>query len=202
MGNAKRKIEHAPSVHVGRSEPRDEMERAERIADDLAGMREEAEWQGELLARFRDAGPTEVVSMWKSGTNEKGRPLSKFETAALAERWCALFGFRPPTDGAKPATLAELKPADDTMLDIDDVARMTGLSVSSINRKYRETPPSFPPPTQLSTHRKGWPARVVKDWINEREWRPSSRVTRKLCMRPWHGPGSTSAFSFAWLRLR
>ena len=170
MGNSRRKVGHDPQEPPYRPEPRTALERAERIADDLEGMREDWQWDNELRARFRDAGPRQAIEMWKSGLNERGKPLNKFELQALAERWGELFGFLPPTDGAV-ASPSQPQPADDTMLDIEEVARLTGLSVSSINRKYRENPPSFPPPTKLSVHRKGWPTRVVKDWLSERAWR-------------------------------
>ena len=83
-----------------RPRPRNALERAERIADDLEGMSEDDEWNSWLLARFRGANEAAVVRMWKAGTNEDGKPLSRVEWQALHERWCQLFGFAPPTDGA------------------------------------------------------------------------------------------------------
>ena len=63
-------------------------------------MSEDDEWNSWLLARFRGANEAAVVRMWKAGTNEDGKPLSRVEWQALHERWCQLFGFAPPTDGA------------------------------------------------------------------------------------------------------
>ena len=36
-----------------------------------------------LSSRFRDASELDVVRMWKTGKNEKGKPLTKFEVRAL-----------------------------------------------------------------------------------------------------------------------
>ena len=47
------------------------------------------------VERFRGANANEVVRMWRTGTNEKGEPLSSFEREALIERHCELFGHWP-----------------------------------------------------------------------------------------------------------
>ena len=51
-------------------------------------MREDAEWAGALLARFRGASEADVVRMWKAGTNEDGKPLSRFEWMATLMTRC------------------------------------------------------------------------------------------------------------------
>jgi prophage regulatory protein len=148
--------------------PQTPMERAKRIADDLDGMREQAEWNGALLSRFGDAGPSSVIKMWEAGKNEKGEPLSKFEVQALVERWCQVFGFLPPNDGAQTScNQAEPEPADDTMLGVREVERLTGLSESTIERRVKQG--LFPKPTKLSARRIGWRAGAVKDWVDERD---------------------------------
>jgi prophage regulatory protein len=152
-----------------RPTPRNALERAERIADDLEGMLEDYDWVGSLLARFRNANQRAVIDMWKSGTNEAGKPLSSFERKALTERWVQLFGFLPPLDdtASAPSTPAAPPPADDTMLSIKDVVRMTGLSESTIERRIADG--KFPKATKLSARRIGWPAGKVKAWIAERD---------------------------------
>jgi hypothetical protein len=47
------------------------------------------------IARFRNAGPTAVLSMLRSGRNERGNLLSTFEREALVERHCEIFGTWP-----------------------------------------------------------------------------------------------------------
>jgi prophage regulatory protein len=143
------------------------LERAERIADDLAGMQEDAEFAGWLLARFRGADESAVVAMWKSGTNEDGKPLTKVEWMALTERWCELFGFLPPMDGAAEPSPREPEPDDTTMLDMKEVVRRTGLSESTVERRYKAG--KFPRPVQLSERRIGWPASKIKAWLAERD---------------------------------
>lgn len=122
-----------------------------------------------LTSRFADAGPSRVVAMWESGQNEKGRPLSKFEIQALGDRWCELFGSLPPSmgTGSPPAAPSEPPPADDTMLRMGDVIRMTGLSKSTIKRHVADD--AFPKPTKISPRRNGWPAHKVRAWLSERE---------------------------------
>jgi hypothetical protein len=51
--------------------------------------------QAQLLQRFASADPSIVVRMWRTGTNELGKPLSMFEREALVERHCQLFGYWP-----------------------------------------------------------------------------------------------------------
>jgi hypothetical protein len=44
---------------------------------------------------FRSVDGSDVIAMWKTGTNAAGEPLSQFERAALCERHCELFGCWP-----------------------------------------------------------------------------------------------------------
>jgi hypothetical protein len=48
-----------------------------------------------MVARFREFGPTAVVRMWRTQTNESGERLAAFEREALAERYCELLGEWP-----------------------------------------------------------------------------------------------------------
>jgi len=57
-------------------------------------------YHAKLVDRFREAGPDVVRRMWKSQTNEDGKPLSQFERNALVERHCELFGMWPDPSSA------------------------------------------------------------------------------------------------------
>jgi predicted DNA-binding transcriptional regulator AlpA len=168
----RRTIDAAIAGTVGRPRPRTVLERAQRIADDIEGMWEVHEWQTALAGRFRGAGHSEVIRMWKSDTNEAGKPLTKFEAAALAERWCELFGFMPPGDDTGGQSGTEPQLEDDTRLPIEEVVRITGRSVASIERDIREEPPTFPLPVQAKRGgRRYWLARDIKAWATEHAWR-------------------------------
>jgi predicted DNA-binding transcriptional regulator AlpA len=144
--------------------------RARAIAAEDQALREEYAWhkhEQSLASRFRSAGPAEVLRMFEQGVNEKGQPLSQFEAEALVERWCAVFGELPPMgEPPTPATASEPLPADDAMLDMKDVVRITGLSKSTIKRWVNDPDNDFPKPRKLlpSLRRIGWPADQVKAW--------------------------------------
>ena len=136
-----------------------------------------AEWEAQyeecqrsyaIAARFQDTSPSEVIEMWQSQTNEKGRKLTQFEFEALIERWLELFGRYPPNgeelNGPVPEqpSTTEPMPEDDTMLRIGEVVRLTGISGSTMNRMVLDG--RFPKPMRLSPRRIGWPAREVKAW--------------------------------------
>jgi len=130
----------------------------------------EAQWQDHCRAtHFKGGSPSEVIRMWESWKNERGQKLSQFEFIALVERWLELFNAHPPfEDDAIPDVAAEEptdpEPEDDTMLQIKEVARLTGISSSTIKRMAKVG--RFPKPMHLSSRRIGWPAREVKDWLN------------------------------------
>ena len=116
--------------------------------------------------------------MFETGTNEKGQPLSQFEFEALVERWAAVFGELPPMgepsdDPAAPDPV----PADDAMLRMRDVVRITGLSKSTIKRWVNDPANDFPKPVQLlpSLRRIGWRADQVKAWRDRIESAGSGR---------------------------
>ena len=139
---------------------------------DWASEREQWDRDAAISNRFRDASATEVISMWETGKNERGRKLSNFEFAGLVERWCELFGALPPSDddaqlnGAttpQPASEQAPEPEDDTMLRMGEVVRLTGISDSTIKRMVLDG--RFPKPMRLSPRRIGWKAVEVKSWI-------------------------------------
>jgi predicted DNA-binding transcriptional regulator AlpA len=131
---------------------------------------EESRRTASLVDHFKSATPSQLIRMWESGVNEYGRRLSPFELGALIERWCLVFGDLPPrldhvsaANDPEPIDEHEL-PDDDTMLSSKDVVRITGVSLSTINRMAADG--RFPQPMHLSPRRIGWPAREVKAWID------------------------------------
>src|SRR3954451_23470461 len=94
--------------------------RAHAIADEDDALRQQFERHCYNLAledRFADAGPSQVLRMFREGVNEKGKSLSQFEFEAFCERWCAVFG-EPPPLGEAPveAEPSGSLPRDDAML--------------------------------------------------------------------------------------
>jgi hypothetical protein len=100
------------------------------VADEWAEQAKDAARNAAVCAHFDHVGPHDLIAMWETGRNLHGLLLSRFETQALVERWCAVFGQLPPDDDAEP----EL-PDDTTMLRAKEVARLTGLSLSTLKRK-------------------------------------------------------------------
>lgn len=121
------------------------------------------------------AGPWDLILMWESGNNISGKPMSPVEWGALAGVWSDTFGKRMPSQPESGASAtAEEPPAtthrdhhDDTMLDMHDVIRMTGLSESTLKRRWKTG--EFPVPIKLSIRRMGWRTSTVKEWLASRE---------------------------------
>jgi predicted DNA-binding transcriptional regulator AlpA len=155
------------------------LEQAKQLIETWQGAYEDYEYSQRLASRFSDAAPSAVVEMWQNGTNEKGRPLSKFELAALAERWGQIFGCLPPCDDADPSVTpppSQPEPADDTVLSPRETAWLAGVSLSTIKRQVRDG--LFPRPRRISRRRVGWPAREVKEWadrLDEQRHAPRNR---------------------------
>jgi prophage regulatory protein len=142
--------------------------RAEAIAAEDEALRQQWEhhcFNVALEDRFKDAGPAEVLRMFKDGVNEKGKPLSQFEFAALCERWCVVFRELPPLGDAPadPEPRSPLPP-DDAMLRMSDVMRIAGVSKTTIKRWVADPDNDFPKPIKLSPRRNGWRADQVKAW--------------------------------------
>lgn len=66
--------------------------------------------QARVVSHFKNADGRAVIAMWRTGTNEAGVRLSRFELDALLERHCELFG-RWPEDKREHAVAvsAELR---------------------------------------------------------------------------------------------
>ena len=140
--------------------------RARSIAAEEEGLLEQYEEHRRtqaLAARFHSAGPTAVLHMFETCTNEKGQALSQFEFEALCERWCAVFGELPPMNSVPVDPIeAEPLPPDDAMLPMRDVVRIVGLSKSTIKRWVGDPANDFPKPVKLSPRRIAWRADQVK----------------------------------------
>jgi predicted DNA-binding transcriptional regulator AlpA len=79
------------------------------------------------------------------------------EFQALCEPRCAVFGDLPSLGPAPELPdAAELLQADDTMLRMRDVVRITGLSKSTIKRWVADPAIDFPKPIKLTPRRLGW----------------------------------------------
>lgn len=150
---------------------------AKQQAADWAAQKEDFDYGASLEARFRHCGPDDVIVMWETGTNEHGKRLTRFERQALVERWVCLFNSWPPSTDTSHATPPHPHddPADDTMLRIEEVMRLTGISQSQLRRMWMEEPPRFPRPVKLSERMIGWKASDVKAWREERDHVPLRR---------------------------
>lgn len=145
----------------------DPLQRAKLISEQWEAEKAVDEENARIEARFRGVPTAIVIRCWETERNEQGKPLTGFEREALRVQWYRLFGELPPE--TRVAVTAEQKtpePATDTMLDIAEVARLTGLSPSTIKRKVVDG--SFPHHIKISERRKGWPAGVVRTWLDER----------------------------------
>lgn len=137
------------------------------LANRWDAEREDAREQAELESRFAGLSASELVQMWESATNEKGRRFSPWEVRALVERWVQVFGTTPPAIPGVPSPPPTEGPADDTMLRMPDVVRMTGRSKSQIKRDI--TDGLFPAPVKIGRRAIGWPAHAIKAWRKERD---------------------------------
>jgi len=65
------------------------------LANGWAALDEHFGIHAAQVERFRYAGPGDVLRMWRTGVNDRGEPLTRFERKALIERHCELFGRWP-----------------------------------------------------------------------------------------------------------
>ena len=163
--------------------------RAKELADDWAWEAREAAHTAALCHYFDDASPHQLIEMWETGKDLRGKLLDQFETRALTEAWCRVFGELPPEDddADDPASQGpgqpELDlPADDTMLRTKDVLRITGLSLSTLKRMVIDE--RFPRPMRISPRRLGWPARDVRQWLEGLEV-GAMRPAGERCVDRW-----------------
>ena len=141
---------------------------ARALADEWLDQAEHARYEASITSYFNGCSAHQLIGMWEGGNNLKGKPLSRFETQALAEAWCRVFGELPPDDDgdetAAPLPPQPELPPDDTMLRTKDVLRLIGLSRSTLKRMVIDK--RFPAPVRLSPRRIGWPADDVKTWLD------------------------------------
>jgi predicted DNA-binding transcriptional regulator AlpA len=142
------------------------VKQANKLIETWQGQYEDYQYSQRLASRFQAAAPADVARMWEAGTNEKGKPLSSFELAALAERWGQIHDCLPPCDDAEPAaatTGPQTKPADDAVLSPRQTARLADVSLSTLKSRMQDG--SFPRPLRLSRRRVGWVSRDVREWV-------------------------------------
>jgi predicted DNA-binding transcriptional regulator AlpA len=119
-------------------------EQMERQHEQWDAQADPNSWDNQVSAHYRDLSASQVVRLWEAGTNENGEPLSRFELAALIERWCVLFGCLPPSDAAGSAPTStrtlepEPQPDDLDMMTRGDVARRLRASISTVQRMERD----------------------------------------------------------------
>ncbi|MFA5957017.1 helix-turn-helix transcriptional regulator [Hyphomicrobium sp.] len=144
-------------------------------ADEAAALADawQAQHEDQLRAPsadyYRDANSHDLIAMWRTERNLNGKRLTKREFGCLVERWTEVFG-DPPADKGQASTVEmrdtkpEPFPADDTMLRVPDVERLTRISHTTIKRMVGDG--RFPKPMRLGERAKGWPAREVREWID------------------------------------
>jgi predicted DNA-binding transcriptional regulator AlpA len=121
-------------------EAREIAARWERQQEEWDELADPNSWDNRVAAHYRHLSASDVVRLWEAGTNEQGKPLTRFELAALIERWCELFGCLPPSDGAgQSPPAAQPSDAEPQLDDLDtmtraDVARRLRASISTIQR--------------------------------------------------------------------
>ncbi len=138
---------------------------ATKLADRWKAMRDERDRTPDA-DYFRDVSPHDLIRMWETKKGKDGRKLNAWEFGCLVEAWCATFGDLP-ADAAfepkEPSAQAPTMPADDTVLRMPEVERLTGLSTSSIKRMVSDG--RFPKPLRLGVRAKGWLAADVRQFI-------------------------------------
>ena len=101
---------------------------ARELADQWKAQRDDREPRASYYA---DATPHDLIRMWETRKGKDGRKLNDWEFGCLVEAWYACFG-DVPTDALDTRKAAHEKaepvslPADDTMLRMPDVERLTG----------------------------------------------------------------------------
>ena len=145
------------------------VEEAEALVDQWEAQRDDQD-RMPSAEYFRDASARDVIQMWKTHKSMDGKKLTNREFGCLVEAWCARFGDLPPFDDAvaNPAASDKSKdreplPADDTMLRMLDVERLTGITKSTIKRMVADG--RFPRPMRLGVRAIGWPAADVSAFI-------------------------------------
>jgi predicted DNA-binding transcriptional regulator AlpA len=127
------------------------LEEAREIAAQLERQQEQWQeqadpnsWDNRVASYYRHLDASAVVRLWEAGLNESGKSLTRFELAALIERWCELFGCLPPSDAAgQSAPATQPSEAEPQLDDLDtmtraDVARKLRASISTVQRMEKD----------------------------------------------------------------
>ena len=146
------------------------LQEANARADQWKAQRDEQD-QAPTADYYRDASAHDLISMRETGKGTDGKKLTPRERACLIEAWVETFGRLPPCNDdavANPVALTkrikpEPLPADDTMLRMTDVERLTGLTKSTIKRMVADG--RFPKPMRLGLRAIGWPASDVRAFV-------------------------------------
>jgi prophage regulatory protein len=144
------------------------IERARQLADQWQAQRDDYESQPRA-DYFSKCSPHQIIEMWETRKGADGKRLNNWEFGCLVEAWCERFGSLPSHDAVENALAMtdddkpEPLPADDTMLRINEVVRLTGISVSSLKRMVEDG--RFPRPMRIGIRAKGWPARDIRHFI-------------------------------------
>ena len=145
------------------------IEEAKALADQWKAQREDRDCEPRASC-FSEASAHDLIRMWETGKNTDGKKLKPYELGCLVEAWCEVFGDLPPFDAAVANTAALPErakplplPADDTMLRMPEVERLTGISKSTIKRMVGDG--RFPSPLRLGIRAKGWLARDVNGFV-------------------------------------
>ena len=133
--------------------------------------------------QFESTKPWELVEIWETGRNGRGKPLNDADIQALIKRWrkVPLPGTPDPealgcldrsngsdaTVDRAPLTANDSLPDPEAMLGISDVLKATGLSRSSIDRMVKNG--RFPKPLKPTGSHRKWPGWMVSNWITDLE---------------------------------
>lgn len=125
------------------------IEEATALADQWQAQRDDYDRQPRA-SYFKDYSPHELIATWETCKRKDGRKLTAYEFGCLVEAWCACFECYPPLE-SEPAAASSAErqereplPADDTMLRMPEVERLTGISKSTIKRMVSDG--RFPKP--------------------------------------------------------
>jgi hypothetical protein len=72
--------------------------RLDRQQEEWDELADPNSWGNAVAAHYRHLSASDVTRLWEAGVNEKGEPPTRFELAALVERWCEVFGCLPPSE--------------------------------------------------------------------------------------------------------
>ncbi len=155
-----------------------ELARLQRTADAWEGERAHQRHLQELDTRFQDASPNDLLKMWASATNERGKRLNKFEAEALVAAFVRVFGEFPPT-GTSASDISEQPPplnnAKDTIRSLAEedfaiirrksAAELLGVSLATIDRMEKDG--RLPAKTRLGRAIAGWRRRELEAAIDQ-----------------------------------